>query len=114
MNGSAPSLSQWLLWREHGIGKPTLIVKFKFTLWPSDPCHNRDGVDGSAKTMFRLPERLFPHAQSLVEIPQLPRRFIEDSAEACEFVLPDHAALILKFPSPQPFGPFYQPPPRLP
>src|SRR6267378_3110605 len=76
----------------------------------SDPCHNRDGVDGGAKTMFGLSEHFFPVAQSLVEIPQLPRRFIEDSAEVCEFALPDHADLMLKFASGQRLEPFYQPP----
>src|SRR5260221_7935149 len=54
MNESPPPLPQWLLLRDPGIRKPALIVKFKFTVWPSDPCHNRDRVKGSAKTIFRF------------------------------------------------------------
>src|SRR5258707_15602843 len=56
MNESPPPLPQWLLLRDPGIRKPALIVKFKFTVWPSDPCHNLDRVKGSAKTIFRLRE----------------------------------------------------------
>src|SRR5258708_8489369 len=54
MNESPPPLPQWLLLRDPGIRKPALIVKFKFTVWPSDPCHNRDRVKGRAKTTFRF------------------------------------------------------------
>src|SRR5258708_2543037 len=54
MNESAPPLPQWLLLRDTGIGKPALIVKFKFTIGPSDPCHDRDRVKSSAKTIFRF------------------------------------------------------------
>src|SRR5258708_13079378 len=96
MNESPPTVPQWLLLREPGIGKPTLIVNLKVTVCPGDPCHNRDGVDGSAKTILGLSEHFFPVAQSLVEIPQLPRRFIEDSADVGEFSLPDPADLMLK------------------
>src|SRR5258708_7281012 len=110
MNESPPPLPQWLLLRDPGIRKPALIVKFKVTVWPGDPCHTRDGVDGSAKTILGLSEHFFPVAQSLVEVPQLPRRFIEDSAEVCEFALPDHADLMLKVASGQRLEPFHQPP----
>src|SRR5260370_25873574 len=54
MNESPPPLPQWLLLRDAGIGKPALIVKFKFTIGPSDPCHDRDRVKSSAKTIFRF------------------------------------------------------------
>src|SRR5258708_20348558 len=105
MNGSSPPVTQWLLLREPGIGKPALIVNLKVTVCPGDPCHNRDGVDGSAKTILGLSEHFFPVAQSLVEIPQLPRRFIEDSAEVIEFALPGHADLMLTSPPTHPLDP---------
>src|SRR5258708_31761785 len=110
MSGSSPPGTRWLLLREPVLATRALIVNLKVTVCPGDPSHNRDGVDGSPKTMFRLSEHFFPVAQSLVEIPQLPRRFIEDSAEVCEFALPDHADLMLKFASCQRLEPFYQPP----
>src|SRR6266436_303225 len=97
MNESPPPLAQWLFFRDPGIGKPALILKFEVTVWPSDPCQNRDGVDRSAKRMFRLPERLFSDAQSFVEIPQLPCRLIENSTEVREFVFPDHRDLMSEF-----------------
>src|SRR5258706_10680938 len=110
MNESPPPLPQWLLLRDPGVRKPALIVKLKVTVCPGDPCHNRDGVDDSAKSMLGLSEHFFPVAQSLVEIPQLPRRFIEDSAEVCEFAPPGHADLMLKFASGQRLEPFHQQP----
>src|SRR5258708_24378540 len=113
MNGSSPPVTQWLLLREPGIGKPALIVNLKVTVCPGDPCHNRDGVDGSAKTILGLLEHFFPVAQSLVEIPQSPRHFIEHSAAVGEFALPYHAQLMLQLAAVQRVEPFPQPPTRL-
>src|SRR5258706_15653090 len=96
MNESPPPLPQWLLLRDPGIRKPALIVKFKFTVWPSDPCHNRDGVKGSAKTILRLSQDCFQIAKILLEVPELPHRFVESFPVESDFPLPDQADLMLK------------------
>src|SRR5260370_28578239 len=54
MNEIPPALPQWLLLRDPGKRKPALIVKFTFAVSASEPCHNRERVKGSAKTILRF------------------------------------------------------------
>src|SRR5258706_15545505 len=90
MNESPPPLPQWLLLRDPGIRKPALIVKFKFTVWPSDPCHNRDGVKGSAKTIFGFRQVVVEMAIRQFDEPALVSFCVESIALENVFPLAAH------------------------
>src|SRR5260370_40346339 len=100
MNCSRPPPAPFLAlrgFRQPVIRPQALILDFNRAVWPGAPCHGWNRVAAEAATPFPLPERPFPAAQRLLEIPQFPSRFVEQAAEVRERIVPNHKDSMSKF-----------------